>query len=135
MPRMSGPLAGLAMGLINLLFKLSGRPLVLLTTVGARSGIEHTVPLGVFPGGEHSWLIVASAGGAARHPAWYFNLAKNPDKVWAQIEGKKYKVRPESLKGAERAEAWQQVIKAAPNYAPYQQKTDREIPIIRLTAE
>ncbi len=116
--------------------RVQGRPLLLLTTVGARTGqVRHSV-LGAFPGGDNrdSWLIVASAAGAATHPGWLYNLAKNPDKVWIETEGRKLKMRPESLAGAEREAAWQEVVRLAPGYGGYTTKTDREIPIIRLKA-
>jgi deazaflavin-dependent oxidoreductase (nitroreductase family) len=75
---------------------------------------------------------VASAAGSARHPAWYFNLAKHPDQVWIEVGDAKLKVRPTLLSGEERAAAWQRVIREAPQYAAYETKTDRQIPIVRL---
>jgi deazaflavin-dependent oxidoreductase (nitroreductase family) len=142
---MPGPLVAAFTGLGRLAYRLmgdrmrvQGRPLLILETVGARSGRARSAILGWFPAvsdtaGE-SWLVVASYGGAARHPAWYLNLARNPDKVWVQVGDRKVKVRPESLKGAERARAWERVVQLAPGYAGYQEKTDRVIPIVRLTA-
>jgi deazaflavin-dependent oxidoreductase (nitroreductase family) len=112
-----------------------GRAGLLLTTIGARSGKERTVALGKFGDAEGKWLIVASFVGAARHPAWFINLAKNPDKVWVEVGRDRFKVRPELLRGEERSEAWRRVVAAAPGYGPYEQKTDREIPIVRLTPE
>ena len=114
--------------------RIQGRPLLLLTTVGARTGQVRQSVLASFPGGDNSWLIVASAAGAATHPGWLHNLVKNPDKVWIVTEGRRRRVRPESLRGAEREAAWQNVVALAPGYAGYTTKTDREIPIIRLTA-
>lgn len=113
--------------------RVQGRPLLLLTTVGAKTGQIRQSVLGSFPGGGDVWLIVASAAGAATHPSWLYNLAKNPDKVWIEIAGRKSKVRPESLKGSEREAAWQEVVRLAPGYGGYETKTDRQIPIIRLT--
>jgi deazaflavin-dependent oxidoreductase (nitroreductase family) len=108
--------------------------LVVLTTIGARSGEPRTVALGRFPEGDTgAFLIVASNAGAATHPAWFINLAKHPDQVWAEVGGKKFKVTPQVLTGAERDAAYQHVVQVAPGYAAYQQKTDREIPVIRLT--
>jgi deazaflavin-dependent oxidoreductase (nitroreductase family) len=112
-----------------------GRAGLLLTTVGARSGQEHTVALGKFTNSQGRLLVVASLAGAARHPAWFINLAKHPDKVWVEIGRDRFKVRPEVLRGEERADAWRRIVAAAPGYGPYEQKTDREIPIIRLTRE
>jgi len=118
--------------------RLSGRHLLSLITVGAKSGRMHTVPLGWFTdasGEADVWLVVASYGGSARHPAWYVNMAKNPDKVWVEVDHRKAKVTADSLKGAEREAAWQRIVAAAPNYRAYQSKTDREIPIVRLRAK
>lgn len=115
--------------------RIMGRPLLLLTTVGAKSGRYRRTILGWFPNSEGTWLVVASNAGSARHPAWYFNMVKNPDHVWIEVGGRKVKVRPQSLKGNERAEAWKGVVTLAPGYRAYQQKTDREIPVIRLEVE
>jgi deazaflavin-dependent oxidoreductase (nitroreductase family) len=104
-----------------------------LTTIGAKTGNRHTVPLSWYPDGENAWLVVASFGGAARHPAWYINMARHPDQVWIELGGRKIKVSPESLRGSEREQAWQRIVAVAPNYGEYQQHTDREIPVVRLT--
>lgn len=114
---------------------MMGFPVVLLTTVGARTGRERTTVLGGFADGDDAWLIVASKGGAATHPAWFVNLARNPDKVWLEVGKRKFRAHVESLQGAEREAALARVGKAAPRYAEYQVKTDREIPVIRLTPE
>ncbi len=105
---------------------------LLLTTVGRKTGAERTTPVGWFPGNDGSWLIVASANGAAGNPAWYYNIAAHPDQVQIEVEGRKVAVVAEQLHGTERAEAWQQISASAPRFAGYQQKTDRELPIIRL---
>jgi deazaflavin-dependent oxidoreductase (nitroreductase family) len=135
MPRLPRPLMDVIQGLTVLVARLAGNRLVILTTIGARTGRPHTVVLGRFPDGEKAFLIVASNGGSARHPAWYFNMAKNPDQVWAEVGRRKFKVRPQSLKGAEREAAMQRVIAASPGYAAYQQRTDRDIPVVRLVPE
>jgi deazaflavin-dependent oxidoreductase (nitroreductase family) len=113
--------------------RLFGLRVLRLTTVGAKTGQSRTVTLSWFPDGDNAWLVVASFGGSAKHPAWYVNLAKNPDKVWIEINGRRLKVRPVSLKGDERADAWRRITTAASNYATYQANTDREIPVVRLT--
>lgn len=105
---------------------------LVLTTVGAKSGAERTTPVGWFPGEDGSWVIVASAAGAPKNPAWYYNLAANPDQVWIEVDGRKVAVTAEQLHGAEREEAWQRVITTAPRFAQYQEQTDRELPVIRL---
>jgi deazaflavin-dependent oxidoreductase (nitroreductase family) len=139
-PALPRPLMKAAVGLNIVFFRLLGRrvrvmraPLLLLTTVGARSGRERRVTLGWFPDGKNVRLVVASAGGSAKHPAWYINMAKNPDKVWIEVGRRRLRVRPESLKGAEREAAWRRILSQSPGYGAYQEKTDRAIPIVRLT--
>jgi deazaflavin-dependent oxidoreductase (nitroreductase family) len=105
---------------------------LVLTTVGAKSGARRTNPVGWFSGQDGSWLIVASAAGAARNPAWYYNIAAHPDEVQIEVDGRTIPVTAEQLHGAERDEAWQQITAAAPRFAQYEQKTDRVLPVIRL---
>jgi deazaflavin-dependent oxidoreductase (nitroreductase family) len=112
--------------------KFLGFNALVLTTVGRKTGAERTTPVGWFPGPDGSRLIVASAGGATGNPAWYYNLAAHPDQVQIEVDGQKVPVTADQLHGAERAQAWQQIVTAAPRFAKYQQKTDRELPIIRL---
>lgn len=107
---------------------------LVLTTVGRKSGADRTNPVAWFPGPDGSWLIVASAAGAARNPAWYYNIAAHPDQVQIEIEGRTVAVSAEQLHGTDRAEAWQQIVAAAPRFGGYQQKTDRELPVIRLVS-
>jgi deazaflavin-dependent oxidoreductase (nitroreductase family) len=108
---------------------------VLLTTRGAKTGLTRTTPVGGFPDGENSWLVAASLAGAAQHPAWFLNMAKHPDDIWLEVGTERFKVRAESLEGQERAESLARIAVIAPRYGKYQQKTDREIPIVRLTRE
>jgi deazaflavin-dependent oxidoreductase (nitroreductase family) len=115
--------------------RIQGRPLLLLTTVGAKSGRSRQVTLASFPdepARDDAWLIVASKGGSATHPAWYVNLARRPDDVSIEIDGKKFAVTPESLQGPERERGWARVVALAPSYGGYAVATDREIPIVRL---
>ncbi len=112
--------------------KFLGFNALVLITVGAKTGAERATPVGWFPGPDGSWLIVASAAGATGNPAWYHNLAAHPDQVQVEVEGRKVPVTAEQLHGTERAQAWQQIVTAAPRFAKYQQKTDRELPVIRL---
>jgi deazaflavin-dependent oxidoreductase (nitroreductase family) len=105
---------------------------LVLTTIGRKSGAERQTPVGWFPGQDDSRLIVASAAGAARNPAWYYNLAAHPDQVWIEMPGRRLAVTAEQLQGAERDAAWRQITAAVPRFADYQQSTDRELPIIRL---
>jgi deazaflavin-dependent oxidoreductase (nitroreductase family) len=121
-----------AAGRIRRTGKMMGFNALILTTVGAKTGAERTVPVGWFPGPEGSWLVVASAAGATRNPAWYYNLAAHPDKVTIEVEGRKIPVTAEQLHGDERDEAWKQITTAVPRFSKYQEKTDRTIPVIRL---
>jgi deazaflavin-dependent oxidoreductase (nitroreductase family) len=114
--------------------KFMGFAVVLLTTVGAKTGREHTHVLGGFPDGDDAWLIIASNGGAASHPHWFLNLAKNPDQVWIQVGDRRMSVKVDCLEGEARESAYERVVKVARNYSGYRKKTDREIPVIRLTA-
>ncbi|OBB59688.1 nitroreductase [Mycobacterium sp. 852013-51886_SCH5428379] len=111
--------------------ELGGRPVVLLTTVGAKSGKLRKTPLmRVEHQGEYA--VVASLGGAPKHPVWYFNIKKNP-RVELQDETvtKEYDAR--EVFGEEKAQWWERAVEAYPDYADYQEKTDREIPVFVLT--
>ena len=114
---------------------MRGTPLLTLTTYGSRSQREHSVTLRYQPDATHAgaWLVVASFGGTPKHPAWYVNMARNPDRIRVTLDGRTTQVRAESLAGAERAESWTAIVAAAPGYARYQSQTDREIPVVRLT--
>ncbi|MFJ8027745.1 nitroreductase/quinone reductase family protein [Streptomyces sp. NPDC096311] len=112
--------------------KLMGMNALVLTTIGRKSGEPRETPVGWFPGKDGSWIVVASAAGAAKNPAWYHNLAAHPGQVQVQIGSRKVDVVAEQLHGEEREEAWRQITSAVPRFAQYQVKTDRELPIIRL---
>ncbi len=116
--------------------RVQGRPLLLLTTTGAKAGRVRQTTLGWFPddeGGLESRLVVASAAGAAAHPAWYVNLARRPDGAAIDVDGHHYPVNADSLRGPERDRAWARIVALAPGYGKYEQQTDREIPVVRLT--
>lgn len=112
--------------------KFMGFDALVLRTVGRKTGAERMTPVGWFPAADGSRLIVASAAGAPGNPAWYYNLAANPEQVRIDVDGQTVAVRAEQLHGAERAEAWERIVEAAPRFAGYQVKTDRELPVIRL---
>ena len=131
MPKLPHSLAGLFWKLFSLGARLRGVRLLELTTVGARTGREHTIPLAWFPGGldrpdgpagNETWLIIASYGGARQHPDWYINMARNPNRVWIRIGKRNLHVQPESLKGAERVETFRRIQAVSPGYAVYQKK-------------
>lgn len=112
--------------------KFQGMELLYLTTVGAKSGEKRQSTVTRFADGDDAWLIVASAGGAVKNPAWYHNIAAHPDQVWVEFGGKQQRVTPSQLAGEAREQAWQRITRAQPRYAGYEKKTDREIPVIRL---
>jgi deazaflavin-dependent oxidoreductase (nitroreductase family) len=107
-----------------------GMPVLLLTTTGARSGERRTTPVVYLPDGERM-VIFASKGGAPENPAWYHNLVANPS---ATIE-----VGPETIDvnaivtaGEERRRLFDRQAQRIPQFAEYEQKTTREIPVIAL---
>ncbi|HET6482288.1 MAG TPA: nitroreductase/quinone reductase family protein [Actinoplanes sp.] len=107
---------------------------LVLTTVGRKTGVERQTPLQFFPDDRpDSWLIVASAQGAAGNPAWYYNVGAHPDQVRIELGARTVDVTAEQLTGAERAAAWARISGSSPRFAQHQKKTDRELPVIRLT--
>ena len=113
--------------------KMMGMDTLVLTTVGAKTGQKRQTLLGSFPDGDKAWLVVASAGGALANPAWYHNLAAHPDEAQVEVGGKTVNVTAAQLLGPERDAAWQRITAAPPRYLGYEKKTDRVIPVIRLT--
>ncbi|HZD22317.1 MAG TPA: nitroreductase family deazaflavin-dependent oxidoreductase [Acidimicrobiia bacterium] len=116
--------------------KIQGQPLLRLNTVGARTGKRRSSVLGWFPDDErkHSWIVVAANAGSARHPGWAYNLAANPEMATVDVGDGEAPVDVELLTGAERASVWKWVAETAPGYGRYQEKTDREMPLFRLTS-
>lgn len=111
--------------------EMRGMPIIVLTSVGAKTGSLRKTPLmRVEHDGEY--LVVASKGGAPEHPVWYYNLKKNPHVELQDKEIKKDYLARE-LSGDEREIWWKRAVAAYPDYADYQQKTDRLIPIFVLT--
>lgn len=103
-----------------------------LETVGARSGVSRHAILGYLEEGTGSWLVIASAIGAARHPAWLHNLSGQPEATIEFGDGRRVSVRAETLEGSELEEAWERIAVEAPEYVKYRSKTDRDIPVLRL---
>ena len=106
---------------------------VVLVTVGSKTGAERATPVRRFPRPDGSTLIVASASGAARNPSWYFNLAAHPDQARIEFAGQRIEVTAEQLHGPERDAAWKEITATVHGYARYEKTTDRVIPVIRLT--
>jgi deazaflavin-dependent oxidoreductase (nitroreductase family) len=109
-----------------------GASLILIHHIGAKSGVERVAPLVHFPEDDDHTVIVASAGGAPNHPAWYHNLKANP-KIDVEVGAETYTVVADEITGPERDEVWERVTTTAPGFADYQRKTDRVIPLLRLT--
>ena len=111
--------------------ELQGKPIILLTSVGAKTGKLRKTPLmRVEHDGEYA--VVASQGGAPTHPVWYWNLVANPHVELQDGEVKRdYTAR--EVTGDERAVWWERALETWPAYAEYQTKTDRIIPVFVLT--
>lgn len=112
--------------------KMMGMDVLILKTVGRRSGEPRETPLGWFAD-DDGWLVVASGGGS-QHPDWHANLTAHPDRVSVELPGRgPVQVTPYSLDSNERDQAWQRITAAQPRLAKYQAKSDRQYPVIRLT--
>lgn len=110
-----------------------GMDVLILHTVGRRSGQPRETPVAWFAGGEDAWLVVAS-GGKTRHPDWHLNLMAGSGRASIELPGRyAIPVTPHVLDGAERVQAWQRITAAQPRYEKYQRKADREYPVVRLT--
>ncbi|MCU1468881.1 MAG: cell entry protein [Glaciihabitans sp.] len=113
----------------------AGAHLLLLTTTGAKSGEERVSPMMYFQDDDDR-IVVASKGGAPTHPAWYHNLLANPEvHVAASIVGgvEEYDATATPLPEEERAPRYAQIAITNPGFGEYQKKTDRLIPLVRLT--
>ncbi|GAA2251188.1 nitroreductase/quinone reductase family protein [Streptomyces amakusaensis] len=108
-----------------------GARLLLLTTTGARTGTPHTTPVGCLPDGGERVLVIASAAGAPRNPAWYHNLVANP-RVTVESGVFTYEAEAVVLRGEERDRAFARAAEADPGWAEYQAKTSRVIPVVAL---
>jgi len=110
--------------------ELRGMPVIVLTSVGAKTGLlRKTALMRVEHDGRYA--VVASLGGAPKHPVWYFNLKKNPH-VELQDGPEKHDYLARELTGDEKVLWWERAVAAYPPYADYQKKTDRQIPVFLL---
>ncbi len=112
---------------------VEGRPLLLLTTMGAKSGQPRTTPLMYIRDAERL-IIIASNAGAAAHPDWYHNLAAHPT-VTIELGVDTFAARAAVLDGAARAQLWLRIVELHPFFADHQAKVTREIPLIVLEQE
>jgi deazaflavin-dependent oxidoreductase (nitroreductase family) len=106
-------------------------PILLLEHVGARSGVRRTSPL-VYTKHGDDMLIVASRGGSRSHPGWYHNLRANPETA-VQVGRRRLEVTARLATAEERTSLWPLLAEENPDYAAYQERTDREIPVIVLS--
>lgn len=120
-------LSGGKLGLLD----LGDLPNVVLEVVGRRSGETRRSPLLAVPAGEGKWLIAGSYFGDARMPAWVLNL-RAADTAQVIVKGVATTVTARELSGDERADAWARMLKVWPNYARYEARTERVIPVFLL---
>jgi deazaflavin-dependent oxidoreductase (nitroreductase family) len=107
-----------------------GTTTLILTTKGRKSGETRKNPL-IYQEHDGDYLVVASKGGWPNPPAWYLNLEANPE-VEVQVKGDRFKARARTATPEEKPEMWKKMAAAWPAYDEYQQKTDREIPVVVL---
>lgn len=107
-----------------------GAQVLILTTTGRRSGERRSTPL-IYGRHGDDYAIVASKGGADEPPAWYLNLEAKPD-VEVQVRGDRFKARARTASADEKPQLWRIMTEQWPAYDEYQQKTEREIPVVVL---
>ena len=110
--------------------RISGMPILLLTTTGRKSGEPRTVALQHLTEGD-AFVVIASHAGEPVHPAWLLNLRTNPAAT-VQIGRTRVTVRAREAEGEERARLWARVTRADPGYAVYERRTSRKIPVVVL---
>jgi deazaflavin-dependent oxidoreductase (nitroreductase family) len=110
-----------------------GGPVLLLSSVGRKTGQARITPLIYFPDGN-TYVIAGSNGGRPFHPGWYYNLRSTPTAT-IEIGHKQLRVKAKKAEGAERDRLWHLVIRTLPFYADYQTKAHREIPLMILAPD
>ncbi|WP_067476541.1 nitroreductase family deazaflavin-dependent oxidoreductase [Actinomadura hibisca] len=108
----------------------NGTTVLLLTTTGRRSGKPYTTPL-IYQEDGDDHVIVASKGGDDNDPHWYLNLKDDPE-VQVQVRGDKFTARARTASAEEKPALWEKMVATWPQYDEYQQKTDRDIPVVVL---
>ncbi|MEU5841509.1 nitroreductase family deazaflavin-dependent oxidoreductase [Rhodococcus sp. NPDC047139] len=112
--------------------KVMGMRLLVLHTVGRRSGRPHATPLMWLEDGDG--LLVVASGGGSRNPDWHANLSARPERVAVELPGMEpVPAAVACLTGADREQAWQLIAAEQPRVAKYQSRSEREYPVIRLT--
>jgi deazaflavin-dependent oxidoreductase (nitroreductase family) len=105
----------------------AGRDICVASMIGAKSGKQRDVPLMYVPY-QDGVILVASLGGAPKHPTWYYNLVKNPD-IDVYVKGEKLALRARRASPEEKARVWPICCEHYPDYATYQARTERDIPV------
>ena len=110
----------------------TGLPIIIVTSIGNKTGKVRKTPLMKV---EHdgAYALVASVGGAPKHPVWYWNLKADPTSILVQDGPEPFAVDVRELEGDERAEWWERAVAAYPPYSEYQERTDRVIPVFLAT--
>lgn len=112
--------------------RLAGMPVLLLTTRGRTTGRRRTTPLTCFPRADGSIVLVASYGGDARDPAWYRNLRADPE-VEVRQGRERRRMQARTATAHEKERLWPEIVATYDGYRRYQQRTDRDIPLVVLT--
>ncbi|HEX5848226.1 MAG TPA: nitroreductase family deazaflavin-dependent oxidoreductase [Rubrobacter sp.] len=114
----------------KLLGRMGKSPILILNTVGRKTGKKRATPLLYAVDGE-DFVIIASKGGTPSHPAWYLNLKANPD-VSVEVADREVRVRAEEVDGVVKERLWKRMAEMYPTYDDYQNKTKRNIPLLVL---
>ena len=109
----------------------SGAPVLLLTTTGRKSGKQHTLPL-LYLEDAGRYVVIASVGGAPKHPAWYLNLLADPSAT-IEIGRRRFTVTARTASAEERSRLWPLAVQMYAGYDAYKAKTTREIPVVILS--
>jgi len=109
----------------------NGATALLLTTTGRKSGQVRTTPL-IYASDGENFIVIASKGGAPTHPAWYLNASQAPE-VEIQVKDKVMKATASTARGEERERLWSLATRVWPNFDQYAGRTDRLIPVVKLT--
>jgi deazaflavin-dependent oxidoreductase (nitroreductase family) len=106
----------------------TGLPVIVVTMRGNKTGTVRKIAL-MRVAQNDEYALVASMGGAPKHPVWYYNLHANPDEVTVQDGSEPFEAQVREVTGDERAVWWERAVAAYPPYAAYQQRTERQIPV------
>jgi deazaflavin-dependent oxidoreductase (nitroreductase family) len=110
--------------------RMANLPVLLLETVGRKTGTPRSNALTYLPRGD-SFVVIASLLGEPKHPAWYWNLTAKPE-VFVQVGGRRFEARARDAEGEEREAIWRELVVQSPDYAQYRERTGRRIPVVVL---